>query len=57
MTGAGGSIGSEFVVRLARFNPERIILLGYGEIQYPFIMDPYIQGIDYVPVDREYSGL
>lgn len=31
ITGAGGSIGSEIVRQVARFNPKRIILLGRGE--------------------------
>lgn len=31
VTGAGGSIGSEIVRQISRFNPARIILLGRGE--------------------------
>jgi FlaA1/EpsC-like NDP-sugar epimerase len=31
VTGAGGSIGSELVRQLGRFNPDRILLLGRGE--------------------------
>ncbi len=31
ITGAGGSIGSEIVRQVARFKPERVILLGRGE--------------------------
>jgi len=31
VTGAGGSIGSEIVKQISRFNPENVILLGRGE--------------------------
>ncbi|MBF6977542.1 polysaccharide biosynthesis protein [Aerococcaceae bacterium zg-BR22] len=31
VTGAGGSIGSEIVRQVSRFNPRRILLLGHGE--------------------------
>ena len=31
VTGAGGSIGSEIVKQISRFNPKRVILLGRGE--------------------------
>lgn len=31
VTGAGGSIGSEICRQVAKFNPERILLLGHGE--------------------------
>lgn len=31
ITGAGGSIGSELVCQLSRFNPEQVVILGHGE--------------------------
>ncbi|MDK1717131.1 polysaccharide biosynthesis protein [Dellaglioa algida] len=31
VTGAGGSIGSEIVRQVSRFNPKQVILLGHGE--------------------------
>src|SRR5699024_7242049 len=31
ITGAGGSIGSEIVRQVTKFNPKRVILLGHGE--------------------------
>ncbi len=31
VTGAGGSIGSELVMQLSKFSPQKIILLGHGE--------------------------
>lgn len=31
ITGAGGSIGSEIVRQISKFNPKRVLLLGHGE--------------------------
>ncbi len=31
VTGAGGSIGSEIVIQLSGFNPEKVVILGRGE--------------------------
>jgi len=51
VTGAGGSIGSEIVVQLSRFNPRRVILLGRGENS----IHTLINDINYKLLNLSYS--
>ena len=62
VTGAGGSIGSELCRQLAKFYPQRILLLGHGENSIYLIHKEltalYQSTIDFVPIiadiqDRE----
>lgn len=53
VTGAGGSIGSEIVRQVSRFNPRRILLLGHGENSIYLIYHEMLKQqkmIQYVPV-------
>lgn len=53
VTGAGGSIGSEIVRQVSRFNPRRILLLGHGENSIYLIYHEMLKQqkmIEYVPV-------
>lgn len=51
VTGAGGSIGSEMVKQISRYNPRKIILLGRGEGS----IHQLIQDIKYSLPDLHYS--
>ncbi len=51
VTGAGGSIGSELVRQLSRFNPRKVILLGRGENSIHHLMNE----IDYYFSDLRYT--
>ncbi|MGQ7407805.1 polysaccharide biosynthesis protein [Streptococcus suis] len=54
VTGAGGSIGSELCRQVARFKPERLILVGHGENSIYLIhremMSVYGEEIEFIPV-------
>ena len=53
VTGAGGSIGSELVRQIARFNPRRLLLLDRAESPLHYIFQEISEGhpaIDVVPV-------
>ena len=54
VSGAGGSIGSEICRQIARFSPERLILLGHGENSIYLIdkelKNTYGQMIEIIPV-------
>src|SRR5699024_10481664 len=53
VTGAGGSIGSEIVRQITKFQPRKIILVGHGENSIYTILEE-VNGlrnnIDYVPI-------
>jgi len=61
VTGAGGSIGSEIVRQITKFNPQRVVLLGHGENSIYTILEEvneYNNSVEYVPIiadiqDRE----
>lgn len=54
VTGAGGSIGSEIVRQIAKFQPRQILLLGHGENSIYTILEEVLDlkndNISYVPV-------
>lgn len=54
VTGAGGSIGSEIVRQIAKFQPKQILLLGHGENSIYTILEEVLDlkndNISYVPV-------
>ncbi|CEA00494.1 UDP-N-acetyl-alpha-D-glucosamine C6 dehydratase [Jeotgalicoccus saudimassiliensis] len=53
VTGAGGSIGSEIVRQITRFQPRKIILLGHGENSIYSILEEVTnlnKNIDYIPI-------
>lgn len=61
VTGAGGSIGSEIVRQITKFNPQRVVLLGHGENSIYTILEEvnkYNNSVEYIPIiadiqDRE----
>ncbi|KIH71425.1 polysaccharide biosynthesis protein [Salinicoccus roseus] len=61
VTGAGGSIGSEIVRQIAKFQPRQLILLGHGENSIYTILEEMLllnSNIEYIPIiadvqDRE----
>ncbi|SOC37699.1 polysaccharide biosynthesis protein [Salinicoccus kekensis] len=54
VTGAGGSIGSEIVRQIAKFQPRRILLLGHGENSIYTILEEVLdqknENISYIPI-------
>ncbi|WP_031547969.1 polysaccharide biosynthesis protein [Salinicoccus luteus] len=53
VTGAGGSIGSEIVRQIAKFQPRQLILLGHGENSIYTILEEMTlldNNIDYTPI-------
>ena len=61
VTGAGGSIGSEIVRQITKFQPRKVVLLGHGENSIYTILEEvnaYKNSVDYIPIiadvqDRE----
>src|SRR5699024_358906 len=53
ITGAGGSIGSEIVRQITKFQPRKILLLGHGENSIYTILEEVkglLNSIDYIPI-------
>src|SRR5699024_4995493 len=53
ITGAGGSIGSEIVRQITKFQPRKIILLGHGENRIYTILEEvtsFNNNIEYIPI-------
>ena len=53
VTGAGGSIGSEIVRQITKFQPRKIVLLGHGENSIYNILEEingFNNNIDYIPI-------
>lgn len=53
VTGAGGSIGSEIVRQITKFQPRKVILLGHGENSIYSILEEvssFNNNIEYVPI-------
>src|SRR5699024_490317 len=53
VTGAGGSIGSEIVRQITKFQPRKIVLLGHGENSIYSILEEvssFHNTIEYVPI-------
>ncbi|WP_166626742.1 nucleoside-diphosphate sugar epimerase/dehydratase [Jeotgalicoccus sp. S0W5] len=53
VTGAGGSIGSEIVRQITKFNPQRVVLLGHGENSIYKILEEvsgFNNSIEYIPI-------
>lgn len=53
VTGAGGSIGSEIVRQITKFQPRKIVLLGHGENSIYTILEEtntFNNNIEYIPI-------
>src|SRR5699024_7564474 len=61
VTGAGGSIGSEIVRQITKFQPRKVVLLGHGDNSIYTILEEinsFNNSIEYIPIiadiqDRE----
>ena len=53
VTGAGGSIGSEIVRQITKFQPRKVVLLGHGENSIYTILEEvsnYNNNVEYIPI-------
>src|SRR5699024_1809627 len=53
VTGAGGSIGSEIVRQITKFQPRKVVLVGHGENSIYTILEEvksYKNNVDYIPI-------